>query len=325
MSDIQFTCPNCSNSIAVDEKYSGLAIACPECHEKIKCKKIINTKTPKRNSFIPQIIMTPLLKGCIVTIGLLLLWAVIASSVASSRGNEIAILSTGLASVEPRIERIKEASENARKQAYDELAKSKQEVASLKDELFKAKQKDASIDKSADAHEANEVGLTKVKQEGTNNNQDFCKIVQDAAESYKAAANDIQRSKIFSNRNETLKAFASKHGMQLDNWTGTIKRMTTTGSGDAILAVSSTTCGQKIQLNTWSASLFDIGDKTIIKQSSPIFNVLEPLPVGAPIKFSGRLFADERKGFKEMSVTERGSMIDPEFLFLFTSIMDVDK
>ena len=321
MSDIKFTCPLCSKSIAVDEKYAGLAIACPECQEKIMCKKIINPKMPKHNSFIPKIIMSPLLKGCFVAIGILLLWAVIASLVAFSRGTEIVILSTGLASVTPRIDRIKKESENVRKQADDELAKARQEVASLKDELTKARQKAASIEKEAgDVHKMNDVELTKVRQEVTSIKQEFCKVVQDAAESYKSTANELQRSKLRSNRREGLKTFASKYGEQMEDWTGTINRMTTTGNGDAILSVASTACGQKIELRTGNTSLFDIGNQTIIKQYSPMFNVLAALPEGTPIKFSGRLFADERDGFREMSVTERGSMTEPEFLFLFTSI-----
>ena len=231
------------------------------------------------------------------------------------------ILRSGLASVKPQIDGLKKEAEIARKQADDELAKSRQEVASLKDELAKAKQKAASLEKAPETvPKVGDVGQTKATQEATSAKQEFCKVLQDAARSYESAANDLQRSHIFPNRSERLRSFASKHGEQLDDWTGTIENMSTTNDGDARLSVASTECGLKIKLETWSSSLFDIGDQTIIKQSSPMFNVLFALPEGAPIKFSGRLFADERKGFREMSVTERGGMLEPAFLFLFTSI-----
>ncbi len=148
--------------------------------------------------------------------------------------------------------------------------------------------------------------------------QAFCDAVQEATQAYEAmqgdGANQLKLSKLRTSRGAALRAALPSRAAKA--WAGTISKLSTNSDGQAVVAVE-LPCG--VEVKTWNNALSDIEDGTLISQKSALFGVLADLKVGMSIQFSGRLFPDRVTGFKESSLTEAGSMKEPEFLMKFSA------
>lgn len=146
----------------------------------------------------------------------------------------------------------------------------------------------------------------------------FIEIVSGAAEKFQHAKNELQETVLRDNRSiELLRAFNSPH---VRNWEGKIAKLETTSDGDAILMVM---IAEGVFLKTWTNSLSDYQDETLISRNSEVFATLLNLRRGDKVVFSGTLTTDDRGYFKESSLTIRGSMIEPEFIFRFDEIRKI--
>lgn len=145
--------------------------------------------------------------------------------------------------------------------------------------------------------------------------QKFIEIVSDAAEKFRHAKNELQETVLRDDRSiELYRAFNSSH---VRNWQGTIAKLETTSDGDAILTVM---IADGVFLKTWGNSLSDYQDETLIPRNSEAFATLLNLHRGDKLVFSGAFITDDRGYFKEASVTIRGSVTEPEFIFRFDEI-----
>jgi hypothetical protein len=79
-----------------------------------------------------------------------------------------------------------------------------------------------------------------------------------------------------------------------------------------------------VAVKTWNNALSDVGDRTLIEPGSPAFNVMGTLRNGDWVRFSGRFFPDQTDCVREPSMTIRGTMTSPEFIFRFDDIRRVD-
>ncbi|MNF12751.1 hypothetical protein D3C80_2143530 [compost metagenome] len=61
-------------------------------------------------------------------------------------------------------------------------------------------------------------------------------------------------------------------------------------------------------------------DGTLIDKGTPLYSALLTMSVGDAVTVSGGFLPSEEDGVKETSLTIRGSMSDPEFLFRFNDI-----
>ncbi len=130
-------------------------------------------------------------------------------------------------------------------------------------------------------------------------------------EAYRNASNEIKKSEIFRNANEWRAAFAKQNGLGIVSWQGVITDISTTqGGGLAAVSVKSEFLGFRI--------FFRSGMR--IEKGSGLYAMIEPLREGAAVVFSGKFVPDDVKGYKEISLTERGSLDEPEFLVDFTEI-----
>ena len=77
---------------------------------------------------------------------------------------------------------------------------------------------------------------------------------------------------------------------------------------------------ESIVIKTWNNSLSDLMDNTLIENGSGLYNTIADLSEGTEVVFSGTFIADDRDFIREGSMTERGSMTDPEFILKFSSI-----
>jgi hypothetical protein len=141
----------------------------------------------------------------------------------------------------------------------------------------------------------------------------FMQIVANYAEKYKAAENELQKSKLV---NERMSEFKKLKGnpKAITDWYGVIKKMGTNSDGNAYVTLSISP--DLITFSTWNNGFSDMSDKTLIQQSSKIYNKLSEMKAGNVVKFSGQLKHPK-------NITEAGKMTDPDFIFKFTDISKV--
>lgn len=104
---------------------------------------------------------------------------------------------------------------------------------------------------------------------------------------------------------------------KVTNWVGYIDTLSSNGDGLGVLTV---TIGDKVAVATWNNSLSDGSQGTLISPNSDVFASASKLKKGMPVRFSGTLFPNRTDCFQEKSMTLRGSMTSPEFVFRFASV-----
>lgn len=148
--------------------------------------------------------------------------------------------------------------------------------------------------------------------------QQFISIVTSFVEPYKAAGNELLKSRQRSSRKAALEeAFPS---MEFNNWVGTLTRLGTTGDGDAFVSVQ--LAGSEIVIQTTNNSFSEsmATHKTLVKDGTDVFEQLIQLGQGDIVVISGNFFPHDRDRFYELSLTENGSMTDPAYLIAVSSI-----
>lgn len=137
----------------------------------------------------------------------------------------------------------------------------------------------------------------------------FGAINASAKDDYDRMDNDLKRSVVRKRRDRAALAVTSGGGFS--DWTGTIDELTTNGDGDAVVTIQLDGCPCK--LKTWNNSLSDIGSDTLIKNGSSLFNRILNMSTGQRVRVSGTILS-------ESSLTERGSVEDPEWIVKFHDI-----
>jgi hypothetical protein len=144
----------------------------------------------------------------------------------------------------------------------------------------------------------------------------FLTVTADYGERFESSANELQQSVLRDERRSALvKALGSQRSV--NGWLGTIRRLETNSEGKAILAVQ---LSSNTDIMTWNNALSDILDETLIDKGTPVYRALLKMSVGDPVAVSGSFFPSSKDGVQETSVTIRGSMTNPEFLFRFHDI-----
>lgn len=97
MSDIQFNCPECGHSLAVDSAGAGMLVLCPECQKQITIPAAPPPPPPSpgSNNMVPRVVDAPSKKSRLPVIGLVLgilglwfmgLWAAIPAVICAHIG-----------------------------------------------------------------------------------------------------------------------------------------------------------------------------------------------------------------------------------------------
>ena len=148
--------------------------------------------------------------------------------------------------------------------------------------------------------------------------QKFIHIITDATASYEKVDNDLKKSSIRTSRKNALTNLFSGN-FSIKNWIGIVHSMGTNGGKDAYITLRIN--GTNIKIKTWNNSMSDIGDKTLIKHESKLYNIISELKEGDQVVFSGEFIPDGDDYISESSMTEEGSVCDPDFVFRFTELM----
>ncbi len=144
----------------------------------------------------------------------------------------------------------------------------------------------------------------------------FVSVAAEYSDRFKSAANELQQSVL---RDERRAALVETLGSQrsVTGWLGTIRQLETNSKGKAILAVR---LSSNTEIATWNNALSDIADGTLIDKGTPLYSALLNMSVGDTVAVSGSFFPSDADGVKETSLTIRGSMSEPEFLFRFQDV-----
>jgi len=146
--------------------------------------------------------------------------------------------------------------------------------------------------------------------------QEFVRMIDSYVMQYKDADNELQKSALRTNRKVNLEKI--KLPKEVADWVGVLVDMSTTSDGKAVITIQM----QKspISLTTMNNGFSDSEYQTLISHGSEIYDKVAKLSLGDFVKFSGCLFFDKKDYFRELSITEDGSMTKPEFLFKFSDI-----
>jgi hypothetical protein len=104
--------------------------------------------------------------------------------------------------------------------------------------------------------------------------------------------------------------------LAVTDWVGTIYDLSSNSDGNGVVEIL---IGPDIYVRTSNNSFSDMGDRTLIPAGSPLFQVLAVGSKGAGVKFSGTFLRGDADCVKETSLTQEGSMTEPEFLMRFSS------
>lgn len=144
----------------------------------------------------------------------------------------------------------------------------------------------------------------------------FIAAISDYKKRFDSAGNELQQSVL---RDERRMAILKAVGGQLraEGWSGTLRKLETNNDGDAVVVVR---VASDIDLATWNNAMSDVLHSTLIEKGTPLFAALVNMSVGDKVKVSGNFIRAEADGLLEQSITIRGAMTAPEFLFKFTDI-----
>ena len=176
---------------------------------------------------------------------------------------------------------------------------------------------------SEDAEKRNQWQTKQIKPESNidrikNNNEINSQSLQNEFETsrtdklnqYDSAINEIKKSAVFNIANTDMMSVIKKISGEINGWVGTVKSITTSHGGtDASISIIS------------SNNVIYRNDSDIPADTS-LYNQLSALREGQSVKFSGNIM----QGFSvyEHSVTERGSLNEPEFHIDFSSITPIE-
>ena len=153
----------------------------------------------------------------------------------------------------------------------------------------------------------------------------FLNEVRSYANQYTGNENGAFRTKLRMKRATWIKTQAQlKKGVT--GWVGEVKDVSTSSVDNAI-SLSLNFSGYPIEIKTWSNFLSDnlSGEKTMIELNSALGQKIVSLRIGQKVKFSGKFLTDNgENGIEEMSITESGSMTEPEFTFIFSDIAPIN-
>lgn len=149
----------------------------------------------------------------------------------------------------------------------------------------------------------------------------FHALNQQCQQAYAVGQNEIQKSLAFNRCNKSRSQFAKDNRVQ--NWVGNITDISTDQGADVVsVSISSRSDGVDLAFGTVSNRVSDYATNSLITQSNPLFNVLANMKIGDTVLFDAEFLShpESERGIWESSLTEKGSIEDPEFNVRFTKI-----
>jgi len=155
----------------------------------------------------------------------------------------------------------------------------------------------------------------------------FSSTVESFVGPYQSADTDIRKTNVRFERKAALQGFFlnSAQSFSFQGWVGRVNKMTTERDGEAYVAIRLP--NSNVLLETMNNSFGDAltFSRTMIARGDPIYPSLMRLHIGDEVRFSGLFLRSEKTEdyVEEESVTEEGSMTEPDFIVHFISIIPV--
>jgi Flp pilus assembly protein TadD len=146
---------------------------------------------------------------------------------------------------------------------------------------------------------------------------EFINVVSTAQHGSPQAENDMQRGGIKATRDENICRVLASINFRAEDWVGTVKKIDSNSDGKGVMAIS---LSRDLTLTTWNIELADISANTLIQPRTELFQTASLLKEGQQVAFSGTFIPDRDDCIKEASLTLRGKLDDPEFIFRFSSV-----
>lgn len=144
----------------------------------------------------------------------------------------------------------------------------------------------------------------------------FVAAISDYKTRFDSAGNELQQSVLrYERRVAIVKAVGGE--LRADGWLGTLRKLETNSDGNAVVIVR---VAPNIDLATWNNAMSDVLHSTLIEKGTPLYAALVNMSAGDKVKVSGNFIRADEDGLFEQSITIRGAMTAPEFLFKFTDI-----
>ncbi len=145
----------------------------------------------------------------------------------------------------------------------------------------------------------------------------FCKIIKKYQDKAFESSKPLKIQQLKRKRKKDFSSFKSKSF----EWEGKIAAIDSVGSEYAYVSVR--IC-ENAYVKTWNNEFSDITSKTLIHIDSKMFDQLIEFSEGDKVKCSGKLSSSKEDFFQETSVTDKGSLLEPEFLAKFFSFEKVN-
>jgi hypothetical protein len=151
--------------------------------------------------------------------------------------------------------------------------------------------------------------------------QEFFSMNNDCKAKYATGQNDIQKSLVFNQCNKDRLRFSKDQN--ISGWVGEVTDISTDQGADVVsVTITTTIDGFESSFGTVNNRISDYATDSMITQSNPLFNVLAQMKEGDRVSFDGRFLPhpESQRGIWESSMTEHGSMDEPEFMVRFSDI-----
>ena len=154
------------------------------------------------------------------------------------------------------------------------------------------------------------------------NQKSFTSTVESFKSPYDSADSEIKKTNVRFNRKAAISNYFSQVGsLQFQGWVGQVQALTTESDGKAYISIK--LAGSGVVIQTWNNSLSDIVSNTMISRSDPLYPSLMNIKEGDDVTVSGTFIQGDDKTLDyvvEASLTEDGSMSEPEFIVKFNQI-----
>jgi hypothetical protein len=143
---------------------------------------------------------------------------------------------------------------------------------------------------------------------------EFCLLIAQYAHRFQAAEsarqNDVVLSSIRAERRAALESLVG--GRKMSGWEGRVRSISTDGDGSASVSIE-LPCGARIVTGPFDP----------VPPGTTVYRQLAKLSSGTPVTFDAELadLGDRRDWIKEVSLTERGSMLEPDFVAEFSRVI----
>ena len=127
----------------------------------------------------------------------------------------------------------------------------------------------------------------------------------------------MQRGGIKATRDESICRVLASINFRVEDWIGTVTKIDSNSDGKGVVSIS---ISEHITLEIWNNELSDIRYNTPIQPGTALFEAAKFLKPSEQVSFSGTFFMDREYCVKEGSLTLRGKLDDPEFIFKFINV-----